>query len=172
MFQRSSPLWYATWNNLYYTFNFVPMFQRSRHFWHAFWFYLQIFNFVPMFQRSRHLWYPLWFYLLTIGFANQVFLYGYLAIWFPCRCWGGRIHFMYCLTSQASPFLRCAFVLIPMFLNLTLINPISDRCTLVVNYSFLTKNVDEREKFWRNLVKQAQKEFWPISASQIFLGSL
>ena len=117
MFQRSSPLWYATWNNLYYTFNFVPMFQRSRHFWHAFWFYLQIFNFVPMFQRSRHLWYALWFYLLTIGFANQVFLYGYLAIWFPCRCWGGRIHFMYCLTSQASrSFLqeavsvRCLFV--------------------------------------------------------------
>ena len=104
MFQRSSPLWYATWNNLYYTFNFVPMFQRSRHFWHAFWFYLQIFNFVPMFQRSRHLWYALWFYLLTIGFANQVFLYGYLAIGFPCRCWGGRTHFMYCLASQASPF--------------------------------------------------------------------
>ena len=103
MFQRFNPLWYATWNNLYYTFNFVPMFQRSRHFWYAFWFYLQIFNFVPMFQRSRHLWYPLWFYLLTIGFANQVFLYGYLAIGFPWRCWGGRIHFMYCLTSQASP---------------------------------------------------------------------
>jgi hypothetical protein len=36
---------------------------------------------------------------------------------------------------------------------------------------FFDKNVDEREKFRRNLVKQAQKGFRPISASQIFLGS-
>ena len=120
MFQRSSPLWYATWNNLYYTFNFVPMFQRSRHFWYAFWFYLQIFNFVPMFQRSRHLWYPLWFYLLTIGFANH--------IWLPCYLISLQV-----LRRQNSFYVLPDLTSIPFYLS---IKNWDEKCSDIASYFY------------------------------------